>query len=100
MHLRKIKVERDLGTQFLRSGTSIGANIEEAIGGSSRKDFVHKLEIAYKEPRETRYWLRLLKGSSLLENKLAESFIKDCEEIIKILTAILNSSKTQQIINS
>lgn len=100
MHLRKIKVERDLGTQFLRSGTSIGANIEEAIGGSSRKDFVHKLEIAYKEARETRYWLRLLKGNSLLENKLAESFIKDCEEIIKILTAILNSSKTQQIINS
>ena len=100
MHLRKIKVERDLCTQFLRSGTSIGANIEEAIGGSSRKNFVHKLEMAYKEARETRYWLRLLKGSSLLENKLAESFIKDCEEIIKILTAILNSSKTQQIINS
>ena len=100
MHLRKVKVERDLCTQFLRSGTSIGANIEEAIGGSSRKDFVHKLEIAYKKARETTYWLRLLKGSSLLENKLAESFIKDCEEIIKILTAILNSSKTQQIINS
>ncbi|CAN5603848.1 four helix bundle protein [soil metagenome] len=98
-HLRKVKVERDLCTQFLRSGTSIGANIEEAIGGSSRKDFVHKLEIAYKEARETRYWLKLLKGSSLLENKLAESFIKDCEEIIKILTAILNYSKAQQIIN-
>ena len=100
MHLRKVKVERDLCTQFLKSGTSIGANIEEAIGGSSRKDFVHKLEIAYKKARETTYWLRLLKGNSLLENKLAESFIKDCEEIIKILTAILNSSKTQQIINS
>ena len=100
MHLRKIKVERDLCTQFLRSGTSIGANIEEAIGGSSRKNFVHKLEIAYKEARETRYWLRLLKGSSLLENKLAESFIKDCEEIIKILTAILTSLKAQQILNS
>ena len=100
MHLRKIKVERDLCTQFLRSGTSIGANIEEAIGGSSRKNFVHKLEMAYKEARETRYWLRLLKGSSLLENKLAESFIKDCEEIIKILTAILTSLKAQQILNS
>ena len=100
MYLRKIKVERDLCTQFLRSGTSIGANIKEAIGGSSRKDFVHKLEIAYKESWEIRYWLRLLKGSGLLENKLAESFIKDCEEIIKIPTAILNSSKTQQIIYS
>ena len=99
-HLRKIKVERDLALQLLRSGTSIGANTEEAIGGSSRKDLVHKLEIAYKEARETRYWLRLLKGSSLLENILADSFLKDCEEIIRILTAILNSSKNKQIINS
>ena len=80
--------------QLLKSGTSIGANVEESVGGSSRKDFVYKLEIAYKEARETRYWLRLLKESGLLENKLADSFIIDCEEIIKILTAILNSSKT------
>lgn len=97
MHLRKIKVERELCSQLLRSGTSIGANIEESVGGSSRKDFVHKLEIAYKEARETRYWLKLLKGSELLEDKLAESFISDCEEIIKILTAILTSSKAQSI---
>ena len=95
IHLRKIKVERELCTQLLRSGTSIGANIEESIGGSSRKDFVYKLEIAYKEARETRYWLRLLKDSGLLQSKLAESFIFDCEEILKILTAILNSSKNK-----
>ncbi len=94
IHLRKTKVERELCIQLLKSGTSIGANIEESVGGSSRKDFVYKLEIAYKEAREARYWLRLLKESGLLENKLAESFIIDCEEIIKILTAILNSSKT------
>ena len=93
IHLRKVKVERELCIQLLKSGTSIGANIEESVGGSSRKDFVYKLEIAYKEARETRYWLKLLKESGLLENKLAESFIIDCEEIIKILTAILNSSK-------
>lgn len=94
LHLKQKKVERDLCTQLLRSGTSIGANIEEAVGGSSRKDFIHKLEIAYREARETRYWLRLLKESDLLEIKLANSFIEDCEEILKILTSIINSSKS------
>lgn len=93
MYLKNKKVERDLCLQLLNSGTSVGANIEEAVGGSSKKDFVHKLEIAYREARETRYWLRLLKESELLEEKLALSMIKDCEEILKILTAILNSSK-------
>ena len=52
IHLRKVKVERELCIQLLKSGTSIGANIEESVGGSSRKDFVYKLEIAYKEARE------------------------------------------------
>lgn len=93
LHLREHKVERELCVQLLKSGTSVGANVEEALGGSSRKDFIHKLEIAYREARETRYWLRLLKESELLENKLADSFINDCEELLKILTAILNSSK-------
>lgn len=93
IHLRENKVERELCVQLLKSGTSIGANVEEAIGGSSRKDFIHKLEIAYREARETRYWLRLLKESTLLDVKLAESFITDCEELMKILTSILNSSK-------
>lgn len=97
IHLQKEKVERDLCAQLLKSGTSVGANIEEAIGGSSRIDFAHKLEIAYKEARETRYWLRLLKESELLENKLVKSFTIDCEEIIKILTAILNSTKRTEI---
>lgn len=69
------------------------ANVEEAIGGSSKKDFIHKLEIAYREARETRYWLRLLKEPILLESKLVDSFISDCEELIKILESILNSSK-------
>ena len=93
--LKEQKVERDLALQLLRSGTSVGANIEEAIGGSSKRDFIYKLEIAYKESRETRYWLRLLKESNLMEIKLAESFITDCEELIKILTAILNASKSK-----
>jgi len=77
----------------LNSGTSIGANVEETVGGSSRKDFINKLQVAYKESRETRYWLRLLEDGKIIEKKLAESFIRDCEEIIRILTTILNSSK-------
>lgn len=97
VHLRKTKVERDLWVQLLRSGTSVGANVEESVGGSSRKDFAHKLEIAYREARETRYWLRLLKESELLESKLADSFITDCEEVIKILTAILNAARNKQM---
>ncbi len=93
-HLRKNKVERALCLQLLRSGTSIGANVEEALGGSSRKDFIHKLEIAYREARETNYWLRLFKESNLLENKIADSFINDCSEILKLLTTILKTSKS------
>jgi len=93
IHLRKKKVDVGLCSQILDSGTSIGANVEEAVGGSSRKDFINKLQIAYKESRETRYWLRLLKEGEILDKKLADSFLKDCDEIIAILTAILNSSK-------
>ncbi|HWB27214.1 MAG TPA: four helix bundle protein [Chitinophagaceae bacterium] len=93
LYLKNKKVERDLCLQLLNSGTSIGANIEEAVGGSSKKDFIHKLEIPYREARETRYWLRLLKESEMLEEKIAVSLIKDCEEILKILTAIFNSAK-------
>jgi len=93
LHLKKRKVDTGLCSQVLDSGTSIGANVEEAVGGSSRKDFINKLQIAYKEARETRYWLRLLKEGEMLEKKLADSFLKDCDELIAILTAILNSSK-------
>ncbi len=93
LYLREKKIDRGLCTQILNSGTSVGANVEEALGGSSRKDFIHKLEIAYREARETRYWLRLLKESGFLETKIAVSLIADCEEILKILTAIINSSK-------
>lgn len=60
MHLRGEKVERELLIQLLKSGTSIGANVEEAVGAQSKSDFIHKTGIAYKESRETSYWLRLL----------------------------------------
>lgn len=100
IYLRESKVERAVAVQLLRSGTSIGANVEEAIGAISRKDFINKIQIAYREARETSYWIRLLKESNWLEEKLAASFMKDIEEIIKILTAILKGSKQKTIINS
>lgn len=93
LHLKKKKIDGGLCSQVLNSGTAIGANVEEAIGGSSKKDFINKLQIAYKEARETRYWLNLFKEGEILEKKLADSFLKDCDELIAILTTILNSSK-------
>ena len=96
MHLRKNKVERELLIQFLKSGTSVGANVEEAEGGQSLSDFIHKIGIAYKEAREAHYWLRLLRDSELLDLKLANSFIQDAEEIKKILASILKTSKAKE----
>lgn len=80
-----------LQQQLLRSGTSIGANIEEAIGAQSRKDFNAKLFIAYKEARETHYWLRLIRDSKLLPIQIVESLLSDCLELRKILGAILTT---------
>jgi len=92
-YLQKEKKEYHLSKQLIRSGTSIGANIEEAIGASSRKDFKAKLDIAHKETRETKFWLRLLKDSDLLEPKIAGALLNDCEELIRLLIAILNTLK-------
>ncbi len=83
MYLRKQKIERELIIHLLKSGTSVGANVEEAIGGQSRSDFIHKISIAYKVARETSYWLRLLNDSEILENKISLSFLKDIEELKK-----------------
>lgn len=91
-HLMSEKKEYILSKQLLRSGTSIGANAEEAQGGQSRKDFVSKISISYKEARETHYWLRLLRDTDFLEQKVADSLIKDCEELKKILFSIIKSS--------
>jgi four helix bundle protein len=82
------KKEFVLSKQVLRSGTSIGANIEEAIGGQSDKDFFAKITIAYKEARETIYWLRLLLATDFMTKEQAESLFKDAEEICKIIGKI------------
>ncbi len=87
------KNERIIANQILRSGTSIGANIEEAIGAQSDRDFFAKITISYKEARETHYWLRLLKESKILDEKLALSLLADSEEIIKIIGKIQKSLK-------
>jgi four helix bundle protein len=78
------KKEFVLSKQILRSGTSIGANIEEAIGGQSKNDFIAKLSIAHKEARETMYWLELLIASDYLDSKQGASILKDCDEILRI----------------
>ncbi|WP_457609858.1 four helix bundle protein [Lutibacter sp.] len=82
------KREFVLSKQLLRSGTSIGANIEEAIGGQSRKDFYAKLTISYKEARESHYWIRLLKDTNYLSQEQYDSLIFDIEELLKIIGSI------------
>jgi four helix bundle protein len=67
--------------------------VEEAIGGQSKKDFISKISIAYKEARETKYWVKLLKATQYLEEKEADSIMNDVEELCKILSSILVSSK-------
>ena len=99
-YLRKDKIDYSLASQLVRSGTSIGANVQEAVAASSRKDFKAKLDIAHKETRETKFWLRLLRDSNLLESKIANSLLADCEELIKILSAILNTLKRPPVNNS
>lgn len=87
------KKEYILSKQILRSGTSVGANIEEGIGGQSKKDFIAKLHISLKEARETHYWLRLLIATDYLSNEESEEILRECKEIINILTAILKTAK-------
>ena len=78
------KREFVLSKQVLRSGTSIGANVEEANQAQSRRDFIHKLSIALKEATETNYWLRLLRDTKLIDESLAESLIGDCRQLERI----------------
>jgi len=92
-----------ISKQVLKSGTSIGANVEEALAGQSRADFLSKMSIASKEARETNYWLRLLRDSGLsLEGEVLE-ILTESERILKMLTAIVktttlgNESKNQKL---
>ena len=84
-----------LSKQLLRSGTSIGANTEEAIGAPSTADFINKLSIAYKEARESRYWIRLLEKTEYLSPKEASSLLTDLEDIKSILAKIQITTKSK-----
>jgi len=89
----KTSKEFELSRQLLRSGTSIGANAEEGSVAQTKKDFIAKFSISLKEAHETHYWLRLLKDSELIDIEDAKDLIQDCEEIQKIVTSILITSK-------
>ncbi len=82
-----------LSSQLLRSGTSVGANIEEAMGAQSKKDFLAKISISYKEAREAHYWLRLLRDTSFINKDTAECLITKAYELMKIIGSIQKSLK-------
>lgn len=87
------KKEFVLSKQLLRSGTSIGANVKEAIRGQSKDDFAHKMNISLKEASETEYWLELLFETDYITEEQFNSIIADCTELIRILTSIIKSSR-------
>ena len=86
------KREFVLSKQIVRSGTSVGANVSEALQGQSKRDFLMKMNIALKEASETKYWLRLLKETDYITEKQHLSILKDCIEIEKLLTSIVRTT--------
>lgn len=98
IHLYKQLIDKKefvLSKQLLRSATSLGANIEEAIGGFSKRDFTAKMGIALKEAREKKYWLRLIHISKIVEIDVTD-YIKESEEIVNILTSIVKTLQTKE----
>ena len=84
---------RILGRQLLRAGTSIGANIHEAQGGQSKADFIAKMSVAYKEARETAYWLRLVRESDLIAQNRLSDIENETDQLVRILSSILLTAK-------
>jgi four helix bundle protein len=87
------KKEYVLSKQVLRSGTSIGSNIEEADGGITMSDYSKKISMAYKEAKETNYWIRLLWETDYIDSKIFNSLRKDCDELCKLLFSILKTTR-------
>jgi four helix bundle protein len=94
-HLRKQRddVSSIIGRQFLRSATSIGANLTEAQSGESKADFIHKCSIAQKEAKESRYWLKLIIKANLVSASDLQPLLQETEELVAILTAIIVNTK-------
>ena len=93
--LSKEKHETIISKQIVRSGTSIGANANEAIYGVSKADFIAKLQISLKETAETEYWLRLLMLSEYISEQEGQSLLNDCLEIKRILVATLKTARSK-----
>ena len=87
------KKEFEASKQLFRCGTSIGANVAEAVQAQSKRDFLHKMSLALKEASETEYWLRLLHKAQFISNAQYDSFLKEIESILKILVAIIKTTK-------
>ena len=92
-YLIKDKKETIISKQMIRSGTNIGANINEANYGQSKADFISKMHIALKETAETEYWIKLLNMSEYIDDKMSKSLLDDCLEIKRMLIASLNTAK-------
>ena len=95
-YLTTTKQELVISKQIVRSGTSIGANINEANYGQSKADFISKMHIALKETSETEYWLRLLTMSEYLTNDMGDSLLTDCLELKRMLVASINTAKKEE----
>ena len=95
-YLTTDKQELVISKQIVRSGTSIGANINEANYGQSKADFISKMHIALKETSETEYWLRLLTMSEYLTNDMGDSLLTDCLELKRMLVASINTAKKEE----
>jgi four helix bundle protein len=95
--LEKDGTGRVIGRQFLRSSTSVGANVNEAQAAQSRADFVNKMQISLKEAKETSYWLRLIEGSGMLPQEKIKSIKKETEELANIIAAIVVKTKKNGI---
>lgn len=92
-HLRRELGEHDIASQVLRSGTSVGANVEEALGAVSRRDFAHRMGVSAKECRETGYWLRLIAASGIMEAERVQPLLDECGEVLRILNSIILSTR-------
>ena len=98
LHQYLIKTEKEtiISKQIVRSGTSIGANINEANYGQSKADFISKMHIALKETAETEYWIKLLTMSEYITEDMGSSLLSDCLEIKRVLIASINTAKDKQ----
>ncbi|HEY4416319.1 MAG TPA: four helix bundle protein [Verrucomicrobiae bacterium] len=94
-HWLQERKEFDIVRQILRSGPAIGANVEEALAGVSRPDFIAKMSIASKEARETHYWLRLLRDSKIIPESRIAPLVTENLELIRILTAIVKTCQVE-----